>query len=210
MAGRSAHRCGAPRALGASLAALTAGLLVRSLPGVLFLWAGTVVVAAGSAHGNVLLPSVIRSSVPENRIGQVTGLRVTAMGLLAAVSSGVSVPPADHLPGGWRTALGCWTVLAVPAFVVWAPRHRRTDSPAPARAPAGALRERIPWRSALAWQVSGFMGLQSLGFHTTIASSSRWSASPPAVRCHSLRAGARTSGSWQRPRRRSFPWASPS
>ncbi|MFF3632216.1 CynX/NimT family MFS transporter [Streptomyces sp. NPDC002164] len=165
LVGRTAHRYGAPQALGASLTVLAAGLLVRSLPGVVFLWVGTVVVAAAIAYGNVLLPSVVKSTVPEDRIGQVTGLYVTAMGLLAAVSSGVSVPLADHLPGGWRTALGCWAVLAVLAFVVWAPQHRRTDSPAPAR----ASRERIPWRSSLAWQVSGFMGLQSLGFYSTIA-----------------------------------------
>ncbi|MGW7823892.1 CynX/NimT family MFS transporter [Streptomyces puniciscabiei] len=165
LVGRTAYRYGAPRALGASMAVLSAGLLVRSLPGVVFLWSGTMVVAAAIAYGNVLLPSVVKSTVPEDRIGQVTGLYVTVMGLLAAVSSGVSVPLANHLPGGWHTALGCWAVLAVPAFVVWAPWHRRTDS----STPASASRERIPWRSSLAWQVSGFMGLQSLGFYTTIA-----------------------------------------
>ncbi|WP_405722703.1 MFS transporter [Streptomyces sp. NBC_00046] len=165
LVGRTAHRYGAPRSLAIALAVLAAGLLVRSLPGVIFLFAGTVVVAAAIAYGNVLLPSVIKSTVSEDRIGQVTGLYVTAMGLLAAISSGVSVPMADHLTGGWRTALGVWAVLAVLAFGVWLPRCRRTG---PAGA-APAVRERIPWRSPLAWQVSVFMGLQSLGFYTTIA-----------------------------------------
>ncbi|MFE5097813.1 CynX/NimT family MFS transporter [Streptomyces sp. NPDC056638] len=162
---RTAHRYGAPRALGVSLTVLAAGLLMRSLPDVPFLFIGTVVIAAAIAFGNVLLPSVIKSTVPEDRIGPVTSLYVTAMGLLAAISSGVSVPMADHLPGGWRTALGIWAALAVLAVGVWIPRCRRTG---PA-ATTPAARERIPWRSPLAWQVSVFMGLQSLGFYTTIA-----------------------------------------
>jgi CP family cyanate transporter-like MFS transporter len=123
------------------------------------------VVAAAIAFGNVLLPSIVKSTVPEDRIGQVTGIYVTAMGLLAALSSGVSVPLAGSLPGGWRTALGIWAVLAAAAVAVWLPQYRRTG---PATAPA-ATRARIPWRSPLAWQVSVFMGLQSLGFYTTIA-----------------------------------------
>lgn len=165
LVGRTAYRYGAPRTLVVSLAVLAAGLLIRSLPGVPFLFAGTVVVAAAIAYGNVLLPAVIRSTVPEDRIGQVTGLYVTAMGLLAAISSGVSVPMADHLPGGWRTALGVWAALAVLAFGFWFPRWRRSG---PAAA-TPATQERIPWRSPLAWQVSVFMGLQSLGFYSTIA-----------------------------------------
>lgn len=165
LVGRTAHRHGAPRALFFSLAVLVAGLLMRSLPGVFFLFAGTVVIAAAIAYGNVLLPAVIKSTVPDDRIAQATGLYVTAMGLLAALSSGVSVPLADHLPGGWRTALGCWAALAVLALAVWIPQYRRSG---PAAA-TPATRERIPWRSPLAWQVSVFMGLQSLGFYTTIA-----------------------------------------
>ncbi|WP_234382974.1 CynX/NimT family MFS transporter [Streptomyces dysideae] len=165
LVGRTAHRYGAPRALVVSLAVLAAGLVMRSLPGVFFLFAGTVVIAAAIAYGNVLMPSVIKRTVPENRIGQATGLYVTAMSLLAALSSGVSVPLAEHLPGGWRTALGIWAVLAVLALAIWLPRYRRTG---PMAAPPVA-RARIPWRSPLAWQVSVFMGLQSLGFYTMIA-----------------------------------------
>jgi CP family cyanate transporter-like MFS transporter len=165
LVGRTAHRYGASRALVTSLAVLAAGLLIRSLPGVPFLFVGTVVIAAAIAYGNVLLPSVIKSTVQEDRIGQVTGLYVTAMGLLAAISSGVSVPMADHLPGGWRTALAVWAALAVLAFGLWIPLGRRTGR----AAATPATREHIPWHSPLAWQVSVFMGLQSLGFYSTIA-----------------------------------------
>lgn len=165
LVGRTAHRHGAPRTLFFALAVLVVGLLVRSLPGIFFLFAGTVVIAAAIAYGNVLLPSVVKSTVPEDRIAQATGLYVTAMGLFAALSSGISVPLAEHLPGGWHTALGIWAALAVLALGVWVPQYRRTR---PAAA-TPATREPIPWRSPLAWQVTLFMGLQSLGFYTTIA-----------------------------------------
>ena len=175
LAGRAARRHGAPRVLALSLPLLAAGLVVRSLPGTVFLFGGTIVIAAAIAAGNVLLPVVVRSSVPERRIGQVTGIYVTAMGLVAAISSGVSVPLADVLPGGWRSALGCWAVLAVLAIPAWLPHLRRERAQARPRAagPAAHLSRADeapgPWRSALAWQVSLFMGLQSFGFYATIA-----------------------------------------
>ncbi|MEU6586598.1 MFS transporter [Nocardia sp. NPDC046763] len=165
LVGRTAHRFGSPRVLGNSLLVLVAGLFVRSLPGAFFLFAGTVAVAAAIAYGNVLLPAVIKSCVPEDRIGQMTAVYVTVMGLFAAVSSGVSVPLAENLPGGWRTALGCWSLLAAVAFLAFLPQYRHE----PRIGSTPELRERIPWRSGLAWQVSLFMGLQSLGFYTTIA-----------------------------------------
>ncbi|WP_370356271.1 CynX/NimT family MFS transporter [Catenulispora sp. EB89] len=188
LAGRAARRYGAPRVLALSLPVLAAGLVIRSLPGIAFLFGGTVVIAAAIAVGNVLLPPIVRSTVPKARVGQVTSLYVTAMGLVAAISSGVSVPLADVLPGGWRTALGCWALLAVLAIPAWLPHlSRRPDvasGPAAVAAadlvpdPAAVLaanRAAVPakspslWRSPLAWQVSLFMGLQSLGFYSTIS-----------------------------------------
>ena len=180
LAGRAARRHGAPRVLALSLPVLAAGLVVRSLPGIAFLFGGTVVIAAAIAVGNVLLPPIVRATVPKARVGQVTSLYVTAMGLVAAISSGVSVPLADVLPGGWRTALGCWAVLAVLAIPAWLPHlSRKPDvAPGPEASPEaspeagpGAVPAKTPslWRSALAWQVSLFMGLQSLGFYSTIS-----------------------------------------
>jgi CP family cyanate transporter-like MFS transporter len=112
-----------------------------------------------------MLPAVIRRSVPAHRTGTVSALYVTVMGLVAAISSGVSVPLAGALPGGWRTALAWGLVLAVPALLVWVPRMRSDASETVAVPHRGAT----PWRSALAWQVSFFMGLQSFGFYSIIA-----------------------------------------
>lgn len=171
VAGSAARRYGARRVLGLALPVLAVGLVLRSLPGTPFLFAGTIVIAAAIAAGNVLLPAIVRGTVPDHRVGQVTSLYVTAMGLVAAISSGVSVPLADVLPGGWRSALGCWALLAMMAVPAWLPYLRRTpgETAAPAAPSLASAPAASPWRSALAWQVSLFMGLQSLGFYATIA-----------------------------------------
>ncbi|AFU04506.1 MFS transporter [Nocardia brasiliensis] len=147
-----------------ALLGLIAGVLLRSAAGLWCLFAGTAILAVAITFGNVLLPSVLRATLPERRIGWATGAYVTAMTLAAAVSSGVSVPLSEHLPGGWRSALACWAVLAVTALLVWSGQQRRQVRAPAATAPAG-----MPWRSGLAWQVSVFMGLQSLGFYAIIA-----------------------------------------
>ncbi|KAB2340621.1 CynX/NimT family MFS transporter [Actinomadura rudentiformis] len=165
LVGRVSHRLGASRLLVLSLAVLAAGTVLRSLPSLICLFAGTVVLSAAIACGNVLLPAVVRRSVPTHRIGTVSALYVTVMGLIAAVSSGISVPLSDALPGGWRTSLGWSLVLAVPGLLVWI-AYMRSDAGRPAPA---ARRSETPWRSRLAWQVTFFMGLQSLGFYSVIA-----------------------------------------
>ncbi|WP_280403995.1 MFS transporter [Nocardia brasiliensis] len=155
---------GSVRVLLFALLGLVAGVLLRSAAGLWCLFAGTAILAVAITFGNVLLPSVLRANLPERRIGWATGAYVTAMTLTAAVSSGVSVPLSEHLPGGWRSALACWAVLAVAALLAWAGQLRGQVRAPAATAPAG-----IPWRSGLAWQVSVFMGLQSLGFYAMIA-----------------------------------------
>jgi MFS transporter, CP family, cyanate transporter len=165
LVGRISHRLGTARLLVLSLVVLGIGTVLRSLPSVILLFTGTVVLSAAIACGNVLLPAVIRRSVPGHRIAGVSAY-VTVMGLVAAVSSGISVPLAEALPGGWRTSLAWGLVLAVVGLAVWIPRLRgdTTQGPAPA-----VRRVATPWRSWLAWQVSFFMGLQSLAFYTVIA-----------------------------------------
>lgn len=162
---RASHRFATARLLVASLGALIIGTVVRSVPSVACLFAGTVILSAAIAFGNVLLPALIRRSVPAHRIQGVSALYVTVMGVTAAVSSGISTPLSHTLPGSWHTALAWGIAFAVAAFLVWLPRTRddrpQTSNDVP-RSPA-------PVRSPLAWQVSAFMGLQSLAFYTAIA-----------------------------------------
>ncbi|MFI9504133.1 CynX/NimT family MFS transporter [Nocardia sp. NPDC052566] len=162
MVPRQAARWGSERLLGGALVVLTLGIAVRWLPGALGLFTGTVLIGAGIAVGNVLLPSLIKRDFPD-RVGLLTSAYATVMGGVAAVASGVAVPIADVAPGGWYTALGCWVVLALVAMVLWVPRMRGP------RSAAGPIhRHRLPWGSPLAWAVTAFMGLQSLGFYVVV------------------------------------------
>lgn len=159
---RLAARWGAERLLGAALVVLTLGIAVRWVPAAISLFGGTVLIGAAIAVGNVLLPSLIKRDFP-TRVGLLTSAYATVMGGVAAVASGVAVPISQVAPGGWRTALACWIVLALVAVVLWLPQLR---SARPGATVVGG--HRLPWRSPLAWAVTAFMGLQSLGFYVAV------------------------------------------
>ncbi|WP_205740905.1 CynX/NimT family MFS transporter [Haloactinopolyspora alba] len=159
---RLAARWGPERLLGGALVVLAVGVAVRWVPAAIALFGGTVLIGAGIAVGNVLLPSLIKRDFP-TRVGLLTSAYAAVMGGVAAVASGVAVPISRAVPGGWHTALGCWIVLALTAIVLWLPQLR---TPRP-RSEAVHTR-RLPWGSALAWAVTAFMGLQSLGFYVVV------------------------------------------
>ncbi|MBE1443374.1 CynX/NimT family MFS transporter [Paenibacillus sp. OAS669] len=161
-----ARRIGTEKTLFASLIALTLGILLRSVPGVAPLFIGTAVMGAGIAVGNVLLPSLIKRDFP-GKVGLLTGLYSMSMSTWAALASGISVPISSGLGLGWRGSLGCWAVLSIAGLIVWLPQLRSTQSKSTAAAAQSASISL--WRSRLAWQVTLFMGLQSLAFYVTIA-----------------------------------------
>ncbi|MGW0194840.1 CynX/NimT family MFS transporter [Nonomuraea sp. NPDC003201] len=159
---RLAARWGAERLLGAALVVLTLGIALRWVPAAVGLFGGTVLIGAGIAVGNVLLPSLIKRDFP-TKVGLLTSAYATVMGGVAAVASGVAVPISEVAPGGWYTALGCWVLFALVAVLLWLPQMR-----APGRAAQAIRGQRLPWGSGLAWAVTAFMGLQSLGFYVVV------------------------------------------
>lgn len=159
---RLSRRVGMERALLVAMVALFVGIIIRSLSSAPALFAGTVLLAAGIALANVLLPALVKQHF-SGRQASITAVYATVMGFLAAVASGLAVPLADVLPGGWRASLGAWGVLVVAGFVLWLPRAFGASSAASDESPTS-----LPWRSRVAWQVTAFMGLQSLGFYVMI------------------------------------------
>lgn len=162
---RLARRLGTERALFASLILLAAGILLRSAGGVAVLFVGTAVLGAAIAAGNVLLPSLVKKEFP-GRAGLMTSAYSTTMGIVATVAAGVSFPVAQLAGFGWRGSLALWALPALLAAVVWVPylRGERPENAASARSSGvGSL-----WRSRLAWQVTLFMGLQSLAYYVTL------------------------------------------
>src|SRR6266542_3665157 len=174
LAPRLGRRFGIERTLLASMVVLVAGILLRSSGPVAALFGGTTLLGLAIAAGNVLLPGLVKRDFPD-RTGWMTGLYSGAMGGMATVAVALAVPIADRAGLGWRGSLACWAAPAAVAALVWVLLARRRPGarqPAQREEPAvGGPAEPVPslWRSGLAWQVTVFMGLQSLVFYSTIA-----------------------------------------
>ncbi|HZU03066.1 MAG TPA: MFS transporter [Ktedonobacteraceae bacterium] len=164
LAPRLARRWGMEFTLLVSLIVLVVGIVLRSLPSVVALFAGTALLGTAIAISNVLLPSLMKRDFP-TRVGLMTSVYSTIMGSWAALAAGVSVPIAQGLGIGWRGSLACWALLAIVAIVVWLPQLRSHHAIAPKRT---STTVRGLWRSLLAWQVTLFMGFQSLVFYAVV------------------------------------------
>jgi CP family cyanate transporter-like MFS transporter len=178
IAPRLALRIGIERSLGLGLAVLAVGLVLRSVPPALLLWVGTALIGVSIAVLNVVLPALVKRDFP-HKIGQLTGAYSAVQASFAAIAAGVAVPVAGATALDWRLPLGMWAGLALIALAVLAPQLRRPPKPARPRGPGpGAAAaaggagvgggQRSPWGSALGWQITAYMGLQSLLFYVFI------------------------------------------
>jgi CP family cyanate transporter-like MFS transporter len=164
LASRLARRFGMKVVLLFSLFILTLGIVVRSLSPVVALFGGTAILGMAIALMNVLLPSLVKRDFPRHA-GVMTSIYTSVMSASASLAAGISIPLAAGL--GWRRSLLSWAFLSVLAVFVWLPQLRSRHLPeAPARE---GWRPRDLWHSALAWQITLFMGLQSLMFYVIIA-----------------------------------------
>lgn len=160
-----ARRFGLANVLMLALLALSMGILIRSASGTLTLFAGTAIIGLSIAVCNVLLPGLIKGKFP-GRIGLLTGIYTVSMNLCAAVASGISVPIADQAGLGWRGTLALWFIVAALATLFWIPQMKSLGQGSGTSTPGSAGKM---WRSPLAWQVTLFMGLQSLLYYVLIA-----------------------------------------
>src|SRR6185369_48004 len=161
---RIAERLGMERTLGLVLLTIAVGLVARVGPSSLTLFGGTIVAGGAIAVGNVLLPALVKRDFP-SRAGAITGAYTMALQISAAVAAGVSVPIAAAF-GGWRAGLAVWAVPALLTLLIWAPQLRSRTLPV-AEAAAGSIGALL--RTPLAWQVTLFFGLQSLGFYAVVS-----------------------------------------
>ncbi|EBG7287046.1 CynX/NimT family MFS transporter [Salmonella enterica] len=159
-----ARRFGMERSLFAAMLLICAGIALRSLPSAALLFAGTAIIGCGIALGNVLLPGLIKRDFSQH-VARLTGAYSLTMGAAAALGSALVVPLALH-GFGWRGALLMLMLFPLLAFLIWLPQWRttRTANLSSSR----ALHERGIWRSPLAWQVTLFLGLNSLIYYVII------------------------------------------
>lgn len=148
------------------LLVLSLGILLRYSPSTIFLFVGTALIGSAIAVGNVLLPSLIKRDFTHN-IGIMTGAYSLSMGIFAALASGLSVPIAHGLQVGWRGSLLSVVFLSLVATLIWIPQLQSLHIPK--KSSINKASGKSIWRCPLAWQVTLFMGLQSLAFYVSIS-----------------------------------------
>lgn len=159
-----ARRIGIERTLFLAMVLLVGGIAIRLLPTLVALFIGTVLVGAAIAVGNVLLPGLIKRDFA-HRTGLMTGIYTMAISAGGGLAAGITVPVAQAGGLDWRAALGAWGIAAVLALVCWLPQLRGAGH----RIAASATKVAALRRDPVAWQVTGFMGLQSLSFYALTA-----------------------------------------
>ena len=142
------------------LGLIVVGALFRVGPALPWILLGTLLVGAGIAVVNVLLPGWIRVRFPA-QAGVMMGVYTFSVVGGAALASGLSVPLRNALGGAWRPSLGVWAALALLGVVAWLP----TVLGRPPRASGPSLAAPSVWKNPAALWVTLYMGFQSLVFY---------------------------------------------
>lgn len=159
-------RFGLENTLISMIALLTLGMVVRSaIPTWLGFLSGTMMLTLAIGFANTLAAPVIKQRTPQH-IPLITGLFSLTMTLTAGVVAGVVLPLSKYV--GWQWSLGGWAVLGFLAMIAWGVLRLRLGSSnhqAPTLSNQGAAPISM-WKTAFAWQIAFFMGLQSLLYYT--------------------------------------------
>lgn len=158
---RLAQKIGLEHLFTYSLFFLTIGSLIRliNLP---LLYLGTLMVGASIAVINVLLPSLIQANQPK-KIGFLTTLYVTSMGIATALASYLAVPITQA--SSWKGLILVLSFLCLVTLLVWLPNHRHNhylEGQQEKKSKENIL------KSKSVWAIIVFGGLQSLLFYTSM------------------------------------------
>lgn len=154
---------GLERTLFGALLAILAGVALRSSGAIWALYAGTFAIGLGIAVGNVLIPSLLKRDFPKE-LPSMTSAYALTMGLGSALASVMAVPLASAW--GWRPALAALAVFPLAAAIAWHAQLGKHS--APARGTAKPPHGGPVWRSALAWQVTFYLGLNSTIYYVAV------------------------------------------
>ncbi len=143
---------------------ILSGLILRALPPVWILFAGTILVGSGIAVGNVIMPGFIKREAP-NQVGRMTALYSAAISASGAIGAGLTIPIMHALDLDWRGALRWPAGITIIGIAILIPWQFSTRSNRPI---ASHRSERVTlWRNRIAWYVTGYMGMQSFVFFAT-------------------------------------------
>ncbi|MGP4715648.1 MFS transporter [Psychrobacter sp. T6-6] len=161
-----AKRFGLENTLIMMIGLLTTGMMIRTvIPTWTGFLVGTLLLTLAIGFANTLAAPIIKQRTPRH-IPLITGLFSLTMTVTAGIVSGVVLPLSERV--GWQWALGGWTILGVFALLIWLLLRVRLGSsnhqPIVSTDPDAS--DISMWRTAFAWQIAIFMGLQSLLFYT--------------------------------------------
>ncbi len=165
---RFSNTFGISKLLMYSVVILSFGLFLRITGSLWLLFLGSIFIGLGICIGNVVTPGYIKNSFPR-QIGLMTGIFAVSMNLTAALASGFSVKIGEWTGSGWRGSLGIWLVIAALGFLVLLLelifRKKNSDQPKAALSSS----DFNMFKSSQAWNISAFMGLQSLFYYCMVA-----------------------------------------
>lgn len=167
IAPKVAKKLGKEMTIFLALLLLVCGILTRSAGWVSTLFIGTGFIGIGVAFCNVLLPGMVKEAYP-TKVGLMTGIYTVAMAICAGLAPGISVPLAENAGLGWQGSLTVWGVVALAALCVWVPQLKQRQSITNGSAKKTS-ESRSLYKSPIAWQLTIFMGLQSLIYFCFIA-----------------------------------------
>lgn len=168
-----ARRIGRNRVIGFALVAISGGVILRSIPGDVSLFAGTVLLGLGIAAGTVLIPAAIAADTPTLR-SRLTGTYSMSLSLGPALALGLTIPMMRWTGFDWRGTLALWAGCGVIAVLLWALYTRdirsRVELDGVSSTSAGLVPSQGA-RSVLAdgtvWQLALYLGITSITFYTT-------------------------------------------
>ncbi|KXI30979.1 CynX/NimT family MFS transporter [Paraglaciecola hydrolytica] len=150
--------------IGFALFIITAGTILRSCDFTGAIWLGTLLLSAGIALGNVLLPGLIKRDFKHNT-ATVISIYAAAMAGFASLAAGLAVPISQMADLDWRWSIGCWALLSAIALIVWLPLLKgfTTNLNIQKANPFTS-----PWRDATGWHVALFFVFHSLIFYSIV------------------------------------------
>ncbi|TDL40355.1 MFS transporter [Macrococcoides bohemicum] len=155
-------KIGLNRTIVYALIVITIGIILRSLGSSTLLFTGILLIGIGIAFGNVLAPVFIKASFPL-QVGIVTALYTVSMNIFGALSSAVSAPIAKAT--NYNMSLAMIGIVTIITLIIWIIVLQKDKD---VEAPQAITMTSSIWRSPLAWQITLFMGGQSVIFYSLI------------------------------------------
>ena len=151
-----------------SLIILIIGIYVRIYGNISMLYISSLLIGLGICIGNVLTPAYIKNTFP-TKIGIMTGIFSVSMSLIAALASGLSIAIGNWTNLGWKGSLGVWIVAAIAALIIVCIDSLKNKTATQQKTVQSEDVKFNIFKSKQAWNISIFMGLQSLIYYCLVA-----------------------------------------